>query len=89
MACCGGFTYEEIQQNQKELDTIVRLACEYCHALDDKGEQIPPYAAGWWKRHRMEDDAREKRHTENIKREADRQSAIRKLTESERDALGI
>ena len=47
------------------------------------------HVVNWWKAHQKEDENRRKREAERREKERLRQSAIEKLTDEERKALGL
>lgn len=90
----GGPTQEELRREQHYRDTVYRLACEYCHLLeqqdiDGMGPGVPDWAQEWYAHHKIQDAYRKKREQDEAKQVAARAKALSKLSKAERVALGL
>jgi len=76
----GGFSREYEQQAREDLDIATRLACMYCRAVTYSNGRtaIPGWAKDWWERHQEIDKVREAK-----------EAALDKLTDKEKDLLGL
>lgn len=85
----GGPSWEDIQKEQRNHATIVRLACDRCRELESRGGAVPDWALEWWNEHRTQ-DLRRQRYEAAAQRDAEiRKQAIAKLTPKERAELGV
>lgn len=89
MPCDAGPSYSDIEEARKERDIITRLACAYCKLLESQGRPVPDWAQSWWEAHKRYDAEREAQEMKIAERERTRQAALRKLSPTERKALGL
>lgn len=67
---------------------MTRLACDRCRQLESKGE-LPTWALEWWTSHKRRDEERVASEARAKKEAAVRKKALAKLTQEERDELGV
>ena len=85
----GGPSREQIEREQRDHQTMTRLACDRCREIEARGGTVPAWAQEWWQEHKRRDDDRQQRETQ-AQREAEiRKRAISKLTPEEREELGV
>jgi hypothetical protein len=89
MACFSEPSPEQVRQEREDLETIVRLACMYCREQESHGWKVPEFARSWWRRHKKDDAKREAAEQRERRKEAIAHEARAKLTQEEREALGI
>lgn len=76
---------EEDLKYQEDIDIMTRLACDRCREIERRGGLVPGWAAQWWLEHRRADDVRPGFARDNYVR----MMAIAKLTDAEREELGV
>ncbi len=88
---CRDYQNEDDRLNlsASELNIMIRLACDRCQEIESRGGEIPMWAVEWWENHKRQDEEQSQR-TEEARRSSDiRKKAIAKLTQQERDELGV
>ena len=93
MPCRYDPSPEEIRRNQEELDTMARLACDFCTMIE-KGEieglgDVPEWARKWWEAHKVADARRREADRKAAIRQKEKDDALAKLTPAERKVLGL
>lgn len=80
----------------KKIDMLTRLLCEACQMLDDKVDEVgtthDPRSRelqNWWAAHKMADLKRKAAEAKEERRDKLRREALAKLTEEERQVLGL
>ena len=63
--------------------------CSVCNRLEELGEPIPIAARAVWYAHRNSDRERILRENAELERERVKKSALKKLTNAEKDVLGL
>lgn len=63
--------------------------CSACRALEAAGVPIPIGAQKLWRKHKKEDEDRQRWEDQDRKRAAIKKTAMKKLSAVERDALGL
>jgi hypothetical protein len=91
MPCRSDYPDEGLSAEERETqDVTTRLACEYCHYLENhKGPPVPSWAKVWWARHKAIDELRTQREMEEAQTRNLRKRALAKLTREERKLLGV
>jgi hypothetical protein len=89
MPCQSCGTPSDDREARERLDTITRLACEYCKSLERAGKVVPTWAEKWWRQHIKEDAARRAFEIEERRQKGAKKAARAKLSPAERAALGI
>jgi hypothetical protein len=79
--------YRPSPEDRRDIDTITRLACDHCKALEAQGIAVPEWAAGWWAEHKRWDRVREEREAEKERRREILVGLFARMTQEERDAL--
>lgn len=103
MPCTGGGpSYSD--EYYKERDKFEALLCGILSSVEKSGQQVSSvfndidwkeagvkrgWAEDWWVEHKEEDAERRIREAEEASREAARISALSKLTNAEKKALGL
>lgn len=49
------YDHRDAEEAERTRQITVRLACEYCHLLEAKGDAIPEWARAWWADHKRRD----------------------------------
>ena len=82
---------EEREMVQLELDKITRIACAMGALLknNDLLDRLPKYARAWYEKHLEIDAQRRAAEAEAKHREKLRKDALSKLTDEERQVLGV
>jgi hypothetical protein len=70
-------------------DIAFRLACDYCKHLEKLGSAVPKWAEKWLERHLEQDAERREQEDQEQRRTRLRKKAMAKLTNEEREALGV
>lgn len=90
MACQdNGYRVQSTAEQHEKLQITTRLACEYCVSLLEQDLPIPDFAQKWWEQHVIEDEERALREKEQKIRERIKKEALAKLTNEERQSLGL
>lgn len=84
----GGPSYDDLQRQARDRDTVTRLACDRCKWLEKTGE-VPEWAREWWESHKAEDRRRIQEDAQARREEQIRKRALSKLTKEEREELGL
>lgn len=77
------------EQSTPHLQTLTRLSCEYCHALEKLGQEVPSWAIEWWTKHKENDRIRKEREVKFQQDEVIRKAALGKLTAEELKLLRL
>jgi hypothetical protein len=86
---CGFFDPCDSSDLYKELNEVTQLLCTACkileatHSLDNKELRY------WWKKHQEKDRVREESERREAEKEQLKKQAISKLTDKEKEALGL
>lgn len=68
---------------------MTRLACDRCRSLIAKDGKVPDWAKEWWSYHQARDAERIKSDAKAREDALIRKRAIAKLTQEEREELGV
>jgi hypothetical protein len=85
----AGPTWEQQEQEQRFNTTMTRLSCDRCRELIKRNGSVPEWAKEWWEYHKAEDRERLKESAQARKENQVRSRAIAKLTNEEREELGV
>ena len=85
----GGPSYEQVEQEERDLKTMTRLACDRCKEIEARGGNVPAWAMEWWTRHKAKDRERLKEDAVARRESKIRKTALAKLTKKEREELGL
>lgn len=75
-----------LEEKSEALTKVTRLLCEVCQKFEGK---LPKNAQVWWSEHKEIDRERQERETRDKMRDTLIKSAKSKLTQAEREAMGL
>jgi hypothetical protein len=85
----SGPSREEIEHDYQMRQVATRLACDRCRELLKREGCVPVWAAAWWAEHQAQDAKRLERDRQAQREAKIRERALSKLTQEERDELGV
>lgn len=85
----NGPSQEQIERSQRYYQVMTRLSCDFCRGIEAAGGTVPDWAKEWWEDHQMRDSQRLNEEAKTKQVEALKAKALAKLTNREREALGL
>lgn len=90
MPCSDGApSREQLERENRDHQTMTRLACDRCREIEARGGVVPEWAREWWQEHKRRDAERLRRDAQGRREAEIRKNAIAKLTPEERAELGV
>jgi hypothetical protein len=86
---CRDDDYDPAREYRARIDRLTDAFCSVCTVIEKAGLDIPAGARSVWLAHKKADAARIERENAEGERKRLREDGLKKLTQAERDALGL